>query len=63
MKSDRRMFIECSIMLAICITFIGIWGFCIIYRAPQSKPMTQEEMQEAVESYTPEKEYSLEYDP
>jgi hypothetical protein len=41
------MFIECGIMLAIFITFLGVWGFCIIRAVSQSKPMTQEEMQEA----------------
>jgi hypothetical protein len=57
MKSDRRMFIECSVMLAICITFIGVWGFCIMRQVSQSKPMTQEEIQEdAAASYQLDRE-------
>jgi hypothetical protein len=44
-KSDRRMFIECSIMLAICVAIVGIWAFCIIRKVSQSEPtlpITQE---------------------
>ena len=43
MKSDRRMFVECGIMLAICITFIGVWGFCIIRQATHPEPITVEQ--------------------